>query len=371
MPTWDVSFDLHIDLSNYQLISAVAKTEALAHIVRGIPIPPAVYDRLDRLNISRAVRGTTGIEGADLSEEEVALVLSSEVDVLGGAKAREEREARNAAAVMRMVAETLQRDPSQPLTESLIADIHRGTTQAIAYAHNSPGSYRSHNVYAGEYVPPKGGQPVKELMAEFIKWLNEGQGKALPAAVKAVAAHFYFISIHPFGDGNGRTARAIESYLLYQGQLNVVGFYSLSNFYYRRRADYIQMLDYVRFQSEGNLTPMIQFALDGLVEELELVRQEVIRAVTEIVYRDYVEQLLHAELSEDAYNRLSFFLKLLVEPARLADIRSGRHVLGSLYKDLTPRTLSRDLSFLEKHELIRREGGFVSRNLDVMNRFAR
>src|SRR4051812_13191786 len=105
LPTWDVRFDLRIDQSDFRLVSGIARSEALAHIVRGIPIPPSVYERLDRLNILRAVRGTTGIEGADLSEDDVARVLASSDNVLGGSRFREEREARNAAAVMRTVAD--------------------------------------------------------------------------------------------------------------------------------------------------------------------------------------------------------------------------------------------------------------------------
>jgi hypothetical protein len=140
MPTWDVDFTLHIGLTDYKVVSGGARAEALAHVVRGIPIPPAVYERLDRLNISRAVRGTTGIEWADLSAEEVERVmLSDEPCVLGQAKAREEREARNAAAVMRMVSTALAQDPNQPVTEDLIRELHRLTTEGIAYPNNTPG----------------------------------------------------------------------------------------------------------------------------------------------------------------------------------------------------------------------------------------
>ena len=370
MPNWDIRFDLNIDLTAYELIAAVARSEALAYIVRGIPMPPAVHARLDRLNISRAVRGTTGIEGSDLSEAEVAQVLDSNAEnVLGRGRVREEREARNAANVMRFVEATLDADPDRPLGEELIREIHRLTTEDIDYAHNTPGAYRSHGVTAGEYAPPAP-DTVPALMTEFVHWLN-GVALRLPPAIRAIAAHFYFISIHPFGDGNGRTARALESYLLYQGKLNVVGFYSLSNFYYRRRADYIEMLDYVRFQSGGNLTPFIQFALNGLVEELEQVRQEVVRAVTEILYLDYAVSLLAHELLEPAARRMEALIVNLGEPIPERDLRQKKHWLSSLYNNLSSRTLSRDLRFLEEKKLIRRERGLILRNLEVMTQFTR
>jgi Fic family protein len=369
---WDVRFDLHVDLSNEVLIKAVARAEALAQIVRGIPLPPAVYDRIDRLNISRAVRGTTGIEGADLSEEEVARVLTTDHAVLGQARAREEREARNAGAVMALVESTLRANPEAPLTEDLIREIHRLTTEGIDYPHNSPGTYRSHAVHALDYVPPRTEDEVRALMAEFVRWLNSGQVVSWPPIIRAIAAHFYFISIHPFGDGNGRTARAIESYLLYQGKINVVGFYSLSNFYYRNRTEYVEMLDYVRFQSGGTLTPFLNFAIAGLVEELEQVREEVLHALTQIVYYDYARSIVAGlRLRSGVAERVSVFLAHLHDTVAVSELKSGQHFLGAMYKGLSTKTLDRDLQLLEKHQLILRENGSVRINLDVMQQFTR
>ena len=372
MPTWDVRFDLHVSLGDEELIRLVSRAEALAQIVRGIPISPLNYERIDRLNISRAVRGTTGIEGANLSEEEVRQILESNQQVLGQARAREEMEARNAGAVMEFVAKVLQENPDQSLTEATVCEIHRLTTTGIDYPHNTPGQYRSHAVSALTYVPPQTHDEVCRLMDEFVGWLNEDPVCYWSPVIKAVAAHFYFISVHPFGDGNGRTARAIESYLLYQGKINVVGFYSLSNFYYRNRTEYVEMLDHVRFRSGGDLTPFLKFAIKGLVEELEEVRAEVLRAVTVVVFRDFARETL--ELSRRASagtNRMQTFLEHLHDSVAIADIRNGRHYLSSLYKGLSSKTLDRDLKFLEQHNLIVRESRRVRRNLEVMRQFTR
>ena len=77
MPSWEVNFDLHVDTTRPSIITDLAQVHALAAVIRAIPIPPAVQQRLDRLNIVRAVRGTTGIEGTEMSEEEVAQVMAS------------------------------------------------------------------------------------------------------------------------------------------------------------------------------------------------------------------------------------------------------------------------------------------------------
>ena len=75
-----------------KLIMMVAKIHALSSVIHGIPIPPHLQQRLDRLNIARAVRGTTGIEGTEVSEEEVRDILEANQDepVLSSSRTREE-----------------------------------------------------------------------------------------------------------------------------------------------------------------------------------------------------------------------------------------------------------------------------------------
>ena len=65
MPSWDVHFDVRVRTEDPEVLRLTARVEALASVIRGIPIPPHVQQRLDSLNIIRAVRGTTGIEGTE------------------------------------------------------------------------------------------------------------------------------------------------------------------------------------------------------------------------------------------------------------------------------------------------------------------
>ncbi|MFQ5961283.1 MAG: Fic family protein [Candidatus Methylomirabilales bacterium] len=375
MPMWDVTFDLGLDLGNQELLTLVAKAHALAKVIREIPIPPGLQERIDRLNILRAVRSTTGIEGTELTETEVEQILAQpERRVLPEGRQREELEARNAERVMEFVAHLVLNRPDQPLTEELICEIHRLTTEGIDYPHNEPGVYRSHAVHAGTYVPPRTGEEVRRLLREFVKWFVEGEPRTWDPAIRAIAAHFYVISIHPFGDGNGRMSRAVESFLLYQGGLNARGFYSLANHYYRRRPDYVALLDHVRFESGGNLTPFVLFAIRGLVQELESVHGEVLQQVRIIAFRDYARELLFEAKklrTKTGERMLQLLLGLLSEgrPVSLTALRQGQHRLAGLYARVTPKTLSRDLNFLRKEELIRIRDDTIWANLGLMERY--
>ena len=375
MPTWDVTFDRHIQLDDITLIRSVAEAEAVAKFIRGVPLPPSTRERLDRLNIMRAVRGTTGIEGANLTEEEVGRILEEPHDkpVLPESRAREEQEARNAEAVMRFVANITDEDEGRPLTEEVIREVHRLTTAGIDYPTNEPGVYRSHAVQAGSYVPPRDGTRVERLMAEFVEWANTPPALHWPAVVRAVAAHFYFVSIHPFGDGNGRTARAVESYLLYQSGVNVLGFYSLANFYYRNRAEYIELLNHCRFNEDRDLTPLIRFAIAGLVEELETVREEVIAAITEVAFRDYYRALLQAGggVSTAVRLRLLTFMEHLGGSVQEPELLSNRSPLSQIWALVSERTMMRDLERLEDMGLIVRASGTIRPHYEAMSQFRR
>ena len=375
MPRWDVHFNARIRHGDPEVAWLAAQADALSSVIRGIPIPPSVQRRLDRLNIIRAVRGTTGIEGTEFSEAEIEKILEappSEITLSQTRRRRrEEQEVRNAEALMLDVAKRLHRHPQAPLTEQLIRDFHATLTQGINYVHNEPGRYRSYRVVAGDYVPPETGDDVRRLMREFVEWFNTGERTRWNPVVRAIAAHFYVVSIHPFGDGNGRTSRAVESYLLYQAGVNARGFYSLANYYYEYRAEYVRQLGLARFGRDNDLTPFIVFALRGLAEELTSVHGEILAEVRLIAFRDYARQTLSADGSLGARGErvLNFIVALRAQRVAMAELRNQRHPLARFYHNLTNRTMARDIRFLEDIGLVIVEDNHLRANLEVMDRY--
>ena len=374
MPSWNVHFDLAADMSAPHRLERLVAAKSLARTIRDIPVPPHVQSRLHTLNIVRAVRGTTGIEGTELSEDEVNRVLAAPADqpVLEAARRREEREVRNAQALKTLVENTLRRNPDTPLSESLIREFHRVLTDGIDYPNNEPGRYRTRRVTAGDYLAPDYAE-VPALMSGFADWLNRGRGAALDPIVKAIVAHFLLVSVHPFGDGNGRTSRGAESFLLYKAGVNSRGFYSLANYYYRNRSDYVALLNHVRFVSDPDAAPFVDFALKGLVEELEQVHSEILSEVRVIAFRDYARERLQMEgrLGLHTGNRqLLFLLELGGQEIAASDLRSGRHPIAHLYRGVGQRTVTRDLNLLTRLDLIKVERGVIRANIGVMDEFA-
>ena len=373
MPSRDALFNARVRHADPEVAWLAAQVDALASVIRGIPITPSVQRRLDRLNIVRAVRGTTGIEGTEFSEAEIEEILDSPPSemTLSQTRRREEQEVRNAEALMLDVAKRLQRAPQAPLTEQLIREFHAILTQGINYEHNEPGRYRNHRVTVGRYVPPEAGDDVRQLMREFVEWFNTGERTHWNPIVRAIAAHFYVVSIHPFGDGNGRTSRAVESYLLYQAGVNARGFYSLANYYYEHRAEYVRHLDLARFERANDLTPFILFALRGLVEELNAVHREILAEVRLIAFRDYARETLSegGNLGARGERLLNFIADLGAHQVAMVDLRNQRHPLTRFYRNLTNRTMARDIKFLEDIGLVKVEDSHLRANLEVMDRY--
>ena len=80
--------------------------------------------------------------------------------------------------------------------------------------------------------------------------------------IQALALHYHFAALHPFLDGNGRTARAVEALMLQRAGLRDSLFIAMSNYYYDEKEAYLTKLKEVR-EREHDLTPFLHFGLKG------------------------------------------------------------------------------------------------------------
>jgi Fic family protein len=107
---------------------------------------------------------------------------------------------------------------------------------------------------------------VKKEMDELLLWLN--QENKIDGVLKAAVAHFWFIIIHPFDDGNGRIARAITDMLLAQSEGSSQRFYSFSNQILTEKKRYYEVLQHVQ-HSSGDITEWLDWFLHCLYRALE------------------------------------------------------------------------------------------------------
>jgi Fic family protein len=85
------------------------------------------------------------------------------------------------------------------------------------------------------YMPPEA-KDVPSLMRAMLRWVHEAQD--VPCPIVAGIAHYQFATIHPYYDGNGRTARLLTTLILHLGGYDLKGLYSLEEYYARNLGAY-------------------------------------------------------------------------------------------------------------------------------------
>lgn len=175
------------------------------------PLPAELVKNLDEWLRVELTYTSNAIEGNTLTRQETALVIEKGLTV-GGKTLKEHLEATNHAEALDYLKKLVTKKPRE-ITEHDILDIHRIILQKID--EQNAGRYRRVAVrIAGSDVIVPNPTKVPELMRQFILWLQTN--KELHPATLVADAHLKLVSIHPFVDGNGRTARLLMNLILLQ-----------------------------------------------------------------------------------------------------------------------------------------------------------
>ncbi len=372
------AFEYRIDDGDRRKLNTLlVQIKGYREAARNLLLPSEWKNRLDRLNRIRAIRGTTGLEGNPLAEEQVARVLDDDGDATAAttdavADTTDELVVRNAGAAQEWVRSRF--GPGKlPLSAGDILYMHRLMTTGSDETHNAPGRFRTHDVTVG--TAALGGihrgaphSRVQRLTHEFAEFVNSRKLRHEPPVVRALLAHFFLVTIHPFGDGNGRISRLVEAAVLYEGEYNVHGFYGLSNFFYRHGDRYKTLLQKCRRRWPFQVAPFVEFGLEGFADELRGINNFIQTKLNRLVYRDMMSRAIGVRvgkrrrlLNQREYALLDFLLEeteprdpFAAEPSRQLPLteltRSSfvRHV----YRDVKRRTFVRELTRLAKNGFI-------------------
>jgi Fic family protein len=177
------------------------------------PLSPSVLARLKEYFDLEWTYTSNAIEGSTLSRRETLLVLKHGLTVKGK-QLKEHIEVINHKEAIDYV-ESLAKAKNK-ITEETVKYIQQLVTAKTIDVENT-GEYRKEQIYiaGAEHIPPKENE-IPKLMKAFIKWINTKESDKLHPIEKSAIAHYKFVYIHPFVDGNGRTARLIMNLLLMQ-----------------------------------------------------------------------------------------------------------------------------------------------------------
>jgi Fic family protein len=268
----------------YILIPSIARglmqIEAARALVDHTPLSLAAEAELRARARVRAAHFSTFIEGNRLTLEEARAVIADERTEISG-RERDVSEVRNYWNALLRVENWARK--KKPFTEELIKRLH-------ALVENGPrakptpyrdGQNAIKNSVTGAliYLPPEA-KDVPALMAALVAWANEAEKSGLPVPLIAGLVHYQFVTIHPYYDGNGRTARLLATFILHRGGYGLGGFFSLEEHYARDLQGYYQALtvhphhNYYFGRSEADLTPWLEYFISTLADVFETVRQK-------------------------------------------------------------------------------------------------
>src|SRR5271169_239990 len=214
---------------------------------------------------------TTHIEGTQLTLEQSERILAGQK--VRGARPDDAQELLNYKKAFELVSGYL--ESGEPITEALIRQIHKRLVQGVRGNKASPGEYRKIqnyivNLRTGEktYTPPPP-LDVRHMMTDFVSWLRKDT-KIHPIIVAGIA-QFQLVHVHPFVDGNGRTARLLSTLCLYRTGYDFKRLFTLSEYYDRDRSQFYRAIQAVREQGM-ELTGWLEFFVEGLATQLGEVK---------------------------------------------------------------------------------------------------
>ena len=328
-----------------QMVGLLTRIAAAREVILGAPLIPRWEISLRRDAIVHSAHSSTRIEGNNLSLEQVS-------DLAQGRKIMAKRKDREEVLKYIRVLEKLDAFASAgEITQDVIKNIQKALTVNTLDDSGDCGVYRNErnkyvvvgNRLTGEisFRPPDN-KELLQLMQDYVKWLNSEKSRGLDPVIMAGIAHYEFVRIHPFVDGNGRTARVIAALILRMRGFDTKQFFCLDDYYDMDRGEYYKALRAVHPQKR-DLTSWLEYFTEGVAVSIDAVRARVVRLSTERVKTKKQGQIA---LTEKQMRIVEWINK------------NGRISAGdaaSLFK-VTRQAALKEIGKLVELEIVRREG---------------
>ncbi|MGH3250845.1 MAG: Fic family protein [Trebonia sp.] len=356
-----------VDLNRLSCLDWTRLGEALAksdHIIN-VALPPPVSQALHQLYVVKGALASAQIEGNSLTEDQAMDQVQGKLH-LPPTQEYQAKDFDNIREACEMVTREVGDGRDLRLTPERIKLFNSMVLQGQPIDDDIiPGEVRTHGVVVGSVYAGAPAGDCEFLLEQLCEWLDQMYVDAMSQGlewqrcvgiIRAVLAHLYLAWIHPFGDGNGRTARLIEFQLLLSAGFPTPACHLLSNYYNKTRALYYQALNET---SKGDGYPVwkfLSYAIQGFLEEL----REQIAVIQDhqlaIAWVNLVNERRLGSQDETNSRRHELLLALtwngpdeFTSIDKLARLNTD---LAALYATRTSKTLTRDINALLKHGLV-------------------
>jgi len=266
-----------------RLASILMELEGLRQVINLLPIGPRLLTSLRESAQLESIHYSTMIEGNRLTQEEITKTLEEKEVFIG--RERDQKEVWGYYQALAFVEKIEQNNNKKnKITEEHIKKIH-------SLVMNDTNKNKKHHEYrtvqnvireghsgAIVYLPPESAD-VPLLMKDLVTWLHENQA-TLPTPIIAAIAHYQFATVHPYIDGNGRTARLLTTLILRLSTYDLKGIYSLDHYYAQNLPAYYEALavgpshNYYMGRAQADITSWIEYFCAGMLSSFEKVKQQ-------------------------------------------------------------------------------------------------
>lgn len=269
------------------IAQGLMRIEAVKQSLADLTITPKVIKTLRETARLYSTHYSTMIEGNELSQNQVERVIKESAHFAG--RERDEKEVLGYYAALEELEKIAGR--KEAVTEKTIKTLH-ALVMGAGKKRRKPTPYRDgQNVIRDSrsggivYLPPEA-KDVPALMKALVQWIHQNKNQ-IPVPIVAAIAHYQFATIHPYYDGNGRTARLLTTLVLHLGGYDLKGLYSLEEYYAKNLKGYYDALDtgtshnYYQGRAEADITPWIEYFIEGAAVAFEKVKARALEAAHE------------------------------------------------------------------------------------------
>ncbi len=285
--------------------------EKLVKLNKLRPLPKSAVQKLREKFQIEMTYNSNAIEGNSLTLKETFLVINEGLTVRGK-PLKDHLEAKDHHAALEYIYDLIDANKQHTISEMLIKNLHQIIVQETDK--EWAGRYRNANIIIGgsEHTPPDALQ-VPQKMRDIVSWLNSQKNKLNVVELGALL-HHKLVHIHPFFDGNGRTARLVMNVLLMQAG------YPLVVILKNDRKKYYNVLDKA---DSGKYEPLVRFIAQSIERSLDIY----LKALTPAVQKQ--EKFLTLSEISKATPFSGKYLNLLVRQGKLEAHKEGRNWLTS------------------------------------------
>jgi Fic family protein len=265
----DTIFTPYFDLTPH-IRSSLEDTDRKAWLIERVLLMPKHETWIRREVSVRRAAGTTAIEDVGLPEQAVAELLSQRA-AIGNSEA--EQANINALRAYEFV-DYLSDQQDVALDELVVRELNRQFMYGVPDV-LTPGAYRKGQNSINSFTPPDQGD-VPALMRGLGLWLRNEHDGTNPI-LRAGLAHLHFVAIHPFWDGNGRTARGLATLIIQRSDMHFRKLLSLEQTFASNRDGYINAIEKTlggTFAAEYDATPWLEFWMDGVNDASSLLENQ-------------------------------------------------------------------------------------------------